>query len=60
MLEGSLLFQKDYQASLPSSIFSICQQFLALSDIFSSFLPAFSAFVSHFQQFQPFSAFGLS
>jgi hypothetical protein len=36
MLEGSLLFEKDYQANLPSSTFS------------------------HFQQFQPFSAFGLS
>jgi hypothetical protein len=36
MLEGSLLFKKDYQANLPSSTFS------------------------HFQQFQPFSAFGLS
>jgi hypothetical protein len=36
MLEGSLLFSKDYQANLPSSTFS------------------------HFQQFQPFSAFGLS
>jgi hypothetical protein len=41
MLEGSLLFKKDYQANLPSSIFSICQQFLALSAFFSSF--------SHFQ-----------
>jgi hypothetical protein len=41
MLEGSLLFSKDYQANLPSSSFSICQQFLALSAIFSSF--------SHFQ-----------
>jgi hypothetical protein len=38
MLEGSLLFLKDYQANLPSSIFSICQQFLALSAIFSFWL----------------------
>jgi len=38
MLEGSLLFLKDYQANLPSIIFSIFQhfqQFLALSAIFS-------------------------
>jgi hypothetical protein len=32
-----LLRLKEYQASLPSSIFSICQQFLALSAIFSCF-----------------------
>jgi hypothetical protein len=39
---GRLLFLKnDYQAYLPSTIFSICQHFLALSAIFSSF--------SHFQ-----------
>jgi hypothetical protein len=38
MLEGSLLFYKDYQAYLPSTIFSICQQFLALSAIFSLWL----------------------
>jgi hypothetical protein len=59
----------DYKASLPSSIFSICQQFLALSAIFSCFsldrtaktrqllkMAIFSIF-SHFQPFSTVSLF---
>jgi hypothetical protein len=41
MLEGSLLFSKDYQAILPSSIFSICQQFKHFQP-FSAVLAIFS------------------
>jgi hypothetical protein len=35
MAENAGIILKDYKANLPSSIFSICQQFLPVSAIFS-------------------------